>query len=126
MLVRFQGDDIITQEGDIVNVSYAELREACLESSYTSPSIVTIVSEALEKITGYSLNRYKCRESPLFARLENDIRNDKRYQEEKQSCINKKKEIHDAKEKERCVRINRDFFNKSANNRLRKYYTWRP
>ena len=91
MSLRFKGENLIDENGQVFNVSFEELVTECLASSYTSLSISGIIVEAVKEVTGLDCMKYRCRESNLFCKLETAILEDSRYQEEKNEIVRKRR-----------------------------------
>ena len=90
--VRFIGEELIAENGDVINISFEDLKEACLNSGSKSLSILEIISEGVRIYTGgYEIVRGKHHKSALYSRLEAAIFHDENYQERK---IKKDEEHH--------------------------------
>lgn len=96
MFIRFQGENLVDDKGQIFFIAYDVLREACLKASYEPLSTVKIISQAIQPIVGIRLNMGRCRSSELFNRLESEIRSDVRYQELKKKTVESERKRREA------------------------------
>ena len=97
--IRFKGNQLVLKSGEVIEIPYEILEKTCLASSYKTVSITSIVSEAVEKLTGEHLYTTDVRKSELFNSLENAIRKDERYQARKKVLMQEFKEAKAACEK---------------------------
>ena len=67
MAVRFKGDFILTAEGEVLDVAYEDLRQACLKDEYSTISIKEIIFHAVyEQINFFHPCFYLCFEFYLL------------------------------------------------------------
>lgn len=124
--VRFVGDVLKYDKGDVVPFTYEDLCKACLENSFKQISIIEIVVEAIRDLTGCELIRYRCRESNLFNDLERVIQQDERYKARKAEVLLKTKEFNEKSAEGRRLYNARTerHYNTSVHQmrRIREYY----
>ena len=82
--VRFIGENLVVETGEILEIPFEQLKEACLNSEFETLSIFDIVNEGVKICTGgYDVVKGKYQESTLYNKLQSAIIHDERYQEKK-------------------------------------------
>ena len=87
MALRFKEEHLVKEDGTYLEISYEELIQACLLDTYKTISVKEIIFTAIYSITGEKVVDYRCRDSSLFNRLEDEILKDSRYLESKEQFI---------------------------------------
>lgn len=127
MRARFIGEELIADTGEVINISFNNLKETCLNSGTESLSILEIISEGVRIYTGgYEIVRNKYHESALYSKLEKAIFHDERYQARKNKRYKERHEISEAsrieKEKRNQLYGENEYVLKRIRKKMREYY----
>lgn len=89
--VRMKDDRLVDSEGNEMEISYEELRDACIANLEVcnNPNVTYIVTFTIHEMTGYDCISNNIRRSSLFNRLENEILQNETYQAIKKKLVEK-------------------------------------
>lgn len=121
MRARFIGEELIADTGEVINISFEDLKKACLNSGSESLSILEIICEGVRIYTGgYNIVRGKHHESSLYSKLEWEIFHDEKYQARKNKRYEERHQLSEASRIEKEKRNRSYGENKYVLNKIRK------
>lgn len=102
MLVRFIGNNLVGETGEVLQISFEQLKEACLNSNIKSLSIFDIISDGVKNCTGgYIVIKKNHQKSTLYNQLQEAIYNDERYRLQIEEKNKKRAQLRDAEQQEK-------------------------
>lgn len=101
MKVRFKGKYLEDENGRIVEVTFEDLLEACLDNSFDSVSVSKIIFQGVVKVTRFEVIRSRdYGKSELYRMLEREIQADSSYKQAKDVRAKENISIREKKAKE--------------------------
>lgn len=102
MLVRFIDNNLVGETGEVLQISFEQLKEACLSSNIKSLSIFDIISDGVKNCTGgYIVIKGNHQKSILYNQLQEAIYHDERYKLQIEEKNKKRIQLKEAEQQEK-------------------------